>query len=486
MSQKKYTPIQVVMIVVATILMFGPKFITPPTGLSESGFQVLGILIGGLILWLGVAVDWPSMYVLFALMTVPALTVKQVIQASYGNDTAVFRVFCFMMSACLTESGIAKRIAIWFLTNRLSRKGPWYTVAMYFTAAFVINTCLSASPGMMIFLPILTEMLQQIGCEKNKTEPLTAMMMLGTVIVMQAANASTPIGHAMSLQGMSTFNSMTGLTLDFFSFVATLLPLGVASVILWFALAKFLWRPDVSKLKNVDFDGLAASCGKMTKKELYSAFFYVACIVLWLLPGLGRYIPVLSGLSAVDQCFPPMVALFLMNFIRDENHEPVLAFQDAVKNVNWNMYMFIGSIMALGSFLSNADVGVSSWLSTVLGPIVANISPLVFMIIMVMFAILFTNLVANAVVIGVTFAIAMPLCMGIYADGINIMVMGLLLTHASQLALATPPSTPTAGIAAESGWVTTPVMFKWGMIYAVLAGIMICLIGIPIGNIIVG
>jgi sodium-dependent dicarboxylate transporter 2/3/5 len=232
---------------------------------------------------------------------------------------------------------------------------------MYFLAGFIVNSCLSSAPGIMIFLPILSEMLQQIGCEKGKGEPLTAMMMMGTVIVAQAANASTPIGHAMSLQGMSTYASFTGGRMEFFTFVVTLLPLGIASMVLWFAISKFLWRPDVSKLARVDFDALAATCGPVTKREKVSLFFYVACILLWVMPGLTKVFSpgaLYPFFAPIDQCYPPMISLFLMNFIRDEKGEKVLDFQDALKNVNWNIFMFIGAVMSLGSFLSNADVGV--------------------------------------------------------------------------------------------------------------------------------
>ena len=49
---------------------------TAVSGLSQAGFQVLGILIAGLILWLFVGTGWPSFLVLMALMTVPGLGSK--------------------------------------------------------------------------------------------------------------------------------------------------------------------------------------------------------------------------------------------------------------------------------------------------------------------------------------------------------------------------------------------------------------------------
>lgn len=109
--------------------MFGSRYV-PVAGLPESGVQILGILIGGMILWLSMGVGWTSLYVLFALSTVPILGAAKVCTTSFGNATTVLMLYCFMIAACLTKSGFARRIAIVLMTNKLSRKSPWYTVLM--------------------------------------------------------------------------------------------------------------------------------------------------------------------------------------------------------------------------------------------------------------------------------------------------------------------------------------------------------------------
>ena len=57
--------------------------------------------------------------------TVDSLTVASVYSNSFGNTTVVLMVFCYMLAACLVKSGVARRIAIWFLTNKIARKSPW-------------------------------------------------------------------------------------------------------------------------------------------------------------------------------------------------------------------------------------------------------------------------------------------------------------------------------------------------------------------------
>ena len=58
--------------------------------------------------------------------------------------------------------------------------------------------------------------------------------------------------------------------------------------------------------------------GKMSKKEKWSAVFYLLCVLFWLLPGLTQYLwPAANAavFSKIQQCLPPLLALFLMKFI---------------------------------------------------------------------------------------------------------------------------------------------------------------------------
>ena len=61
MGKKGYTTFQWAIIVIGAILCFLPKYFISFEGLSASGVQVLFILIGGLLIWQCVGVDWSSL-----------------------------------------------------------------------------------------------------------------------------------------------------------------------------------------------------------------------------------------------------------------------------------------------------------------------------------------------------------------------------------------------------------------------------------------
>lgn len=480
-----YSAGKMIILVIATFFMFGLKYI-PVAGLSASGVQVLGILVGGMLLWLSMGVGWTSLYVLFALMTVPELGANKVCSTSFGNSTAILMIYCYMLAACLTKSGFARRIAVVLMTNKFSRKSPWNTVLMFLLACFVIGLFLPSSGSILVTLPIMDAMLSEVGNSKEKKPAVGAMMSLGSVIAGALGNGATPISHAMSIQGMGLFSDYTGQTIDFFTFCAVLLPIGIICIVLYWLISRFIWRPDVSSLSEVDFDSLSGSCGPMSSREKWSAIIYILVVVFWALPGVIKYVaPALSpAFSKIGNLYPPLVGLFVLNLITLEDGKPILAFKDALNNVNWGTFIFLGGIMSLGAAVSNADIGISPWLTGLLSPLFANVSPALFLFMMVAVGVILTNFVSNAVALAVMMAVAMPLATSIYSGTLSAMVVALLVINAVQHAWATPPGTPSAAVAADYGWLDLGRMFKWGMIAAVINIFVIYFVGSALGSVI--
>ncbi len=483
MAQTKTSAFKWIALLAGAFCLFGTGLIPPPAGLSQAGFQVLGILVGAIILFLTWGTGWPSMAIIFALMTVPGLSAAQVTQATFGNNTVVFLMFCMMLAACLTKSGAARRIAVWFLTNKLARKSPWWTIIMYYTANFILNYVLSTAATIFVMMPIAIELLESVGVKKEDKAPIAVALLLGTLVTGLLSNGGNPISHATTLQGFSFYESFTGEAMDFFTYCAIGTPVSIVSYLLFFLMVKFIWRPDVSMLTGINYDALQSTVPPMTKKEKWSVFFYIVCVILWMMPGLSDYVwPAASGFfNKINNCLPPLAALFLMNFIKVDG-EPVLAWGEAVKSVNWPSFMFIASIMGLGSFMGNADIGIPAWLSDTLSPIFGGISPFLFLVIMVFLADLMTNFTSNTVTVSVMLAVALPLAMGVYDGQISVFLTAALVTIAANNGWTAPPASPTAAVVYGSGWVDTKSMMIWGLSAMVLHVIVTMTLGYALGS----
>ncbi len=487
MNSQKISAGKWIALLIGLLCMFATGLIAPPAGLSQAGFQVLGILVGGLTLFLTWGTGFPSMMIIFALMTVDGLTAAKVTQATFGNNTVVFLLFCMMLAACLTKSGAARRIAVWFLTNKLARRSPWWTVIMFFAANYVLNFVLSTAATIFVMLPIAVEIFESVGIKKEDKAPIAVVMLLGTLVTGLISNSANPISHATILQGFSFYESFTGEAMDFFTYCAIATPLTIVACVVFVLMVKYLWRPDVSMLSGINYEALESSVGPMSKREKWSIVFYIICVLLWMMPGLSKYVwpSAAPFFGKINNCLPPLGALFLMNFIKVDG-EKILDWGEAVKAVNWPSFMFIASIMGLGSFMGNADIGIPEWMSATLSPIFTNVSPFVFLLIMVVLTELMTSFCSNTVTVSVMLAVAMPLSLGIYDGRISAFVVAALIAGAADNGWSAPPASPTAAVVYGSGWVESRQMMKWGLLTALMHAVVTMTVGYLLGVAICG
>jgi len=482
---KSYKPYQIITIIVGLLLCFFGRYIPFSATLSPSGTQVLFIMVGGLLMWLLVGVDWTSMAVLLAMALIPEFGLNKIAAGSLGNSTVFYLLLCFMLAKSLQQTGVAHRLAVWFLTGKFSRKGSWYTIAMIFTAIFVLSSGLSSSSTIMIFLPILYEIFESLGYEKGKGDKFPAVMIASLAIVCQIAQATTPISHAMTLIGFSSYNSYTGNIMEFGQYVMVAMPVGILTAVGWFLVCRVVWRPDVSRISKLDYDSILANEGPLTKEEKIAAAVYLAVVVLWLAPGLSKYmIPVLYPmLNKIHQCYPPMVGIILLHFIKVDN-KPVLAYKDAITAVPLGTLLFMGAILELGTILASPDIDVAVWLSDTMGVYCSNISPTMFIVILAALSVILTNFMSNSVTCAICMAVAMPLAAGLYNGQVNPLIVAIMITIGINFAFATAPATPPVAVAADSGWIKSSELFLYGMVAALVGLAIMIVVGMPIAGIV--
>lgn len=474
---------QKILFALGFLIMFGAKFLPAPWGLSVDGFQVLAVVIGGLMMLL-VTVGLSSVMIFIALATVPAIGISKLCSSSFGNSTFMLMLFIFMFSAVLDKRGIAKRIAVGLMTSKIGRKGPWYTIIMIFIGAFIVGSFLGSTLSLMIFLPILVQIFKEVGIGgTDESNGLTSLIVCGVCICVCIAQCGTPIGHTVTIYGMRAFQQYTGEALDFGTFEIVCLPIAFLVTVAWCLIARFIWKPDVSQLEGLDYDGLKAQLGRMNRGDIVTCVIYILVIVAWILPGVTRYAsPALyqNVFSKVDDCYPALFGVAALCLLRVDG-ERLVSYDDLLKSAPLKTLIYMAAVLGLSAAVNNADVGLNTWLAEVLGAAFSGMSVTVFVIMILTVCILATNFIPNIVIIALGMAVAMPLLNGIYAGQFNPMVLASLIAAAGSYAYAAPSSCPTAAVTCGSGWIKTGDLLKYGLISAVSAIFFSCLIGIPMG-----
>lgn len=484
--EKRYDAPKLILSAVAVILMFFAKFFPPVLGLTDVGMQILGIFIGTLLLWLFVDTTWPSVLAMVALVLSPLYTYSQVMSGSWGNWIVAFLIFSNMVTYTLTQSGFLKRVAIWFITRPMAQKSPWLFLGLLFLAPLVIGAFMSPIPTFVVFVPIIEQIFVELGYTKGERFP--KLITLGILAVSSISTATTPIAHTFPILAMSLYAKDTGSTIDFLSYTAA----GVASGIIMFLgillLFRFVFKPDMSRLKNLDVNTLSKNQDKLSVQEKVSLAVFGVVVVLWMLPGVLKYIApsVASFLDSLGTPVPAMIGVILLSIIKVEG-KPMLNFKEAAsKGVPWNAIILVAATMILSSALTNADAGITTALISLISPLVQGMSATMFVLLVIMLTAILTNFISNTVAVTMLYSIALPIVFAAPEMGVNPAALASMIGAASCVAMATPPSTAHAALASGTGWLDTKVMLSHGMLITILCGLTLALVGYPIAAVLMG
>lgn len=111
--------------------------IPAPEGLTTMSMQAFGLFIGIMILWNFVGIDWPSFLCMAMIAIYGLMKPAAIFSSGLGNATIGFLMVFFMLSHVLSQVGFSRRMAIWFMTNKIARKSSWAFVIMFLFGANV-------------------------------------------------------------------------------------------------------------------------------------------------------------------------------------------------------------------------------------------------------------------------------------------------------------------------------------------------------------
>ena len=465
--------------------MFLFRFVPAPDGLNPLSMEIIGIFIGALILWIFVTTDWSSLLAIILLVFSGIMNPNSIYSAFFGNSTVLFLAFSYMMAYCLSESGVLKRMAIWFITRKITKNHPWALVLMLALAGLLISLVILPSTMILIFLPIMAAIFEQ--CRMKQGNPVAELVVLLVAFIGCVGQGMTPIGHSHPVVAMTILEGTTGYQMSYADFMSFAIPTGIVIILLILAYFRFVVRMKVSELASADTESLKAEIGPMGRKEKITAAVFIVVVFCWLAPAIFKpFAPAVADYfsATIGTVIPPMAAVVLLSVIKVDG-KPICNFKEATtKGVPWGMCFFVGSTVILSQCLTNDATGVTAWLGTVLANMSEGLSPFVIMAFFACFAVLLTNFLSNAVTATIVTTIMLPLAL-LIPEALNPYAMTAVVGSAANNAFATPVCTATITIIAGSGWVTTKTTFKHGMAAAVLAMIVFVFIGYPLANLII-
>lgn len=480
MYEKTVHPGKLILSAAAAFLMFFARFTPPLFSLSPEGWQIAGIFVGTLLLWLFVDTIWPSVLCMIALCFSPLYTYSSVLAGSWGNWIVSFLIFSSMVTFTLTRSGFLKRVAVWFITRPVAKKSPWLFLSLLFLAPLAIGAFMSPIPTFIVFVPIVEQIFAELGYQKGDHFPKAVVM--GVLAASSISTATTPIAHTFPILAMSLYSKDTGSTIDFLSYTVAGVASGIVMYLAVILILKLIVRPDMDRLKNLDMDALCTDSGPLTTQERVFLMVFGIVVLLWMAPGLLRFVAPTAAdfINSLGTPIPAMVGVVILSLVRVDG-KPMIDFKEtAAKGVPWNAIILVAATMILSSALVNEKAGVVAVLIDAIGPAVQRMSPALFVFIVVMLTAVLTNFISNTVAVTMFYSVALPIVYAAPSMGVNPGALASMIGAASCIAMATPPSTAHAALASGTGWLDTRAMLSYGMVISIACGVILSVIGYPI------
>ena len=464
-------------IVVVVYILF--QFVLPaPSPITKGGMGVVGIFLGTLYLWIKVDIGWPSLLFIGVVGLTGVSGASALFQNTWGNVMVPFLVCAFMLNMVMSDTGLTRRFALFFITRKMNKGKPWRTMIMFFLAIVLLGLVSTSSAICVLFMAIAEEMFKMTGYKKG--EKLVETTMVGIFWMAQGAMAFTPISHVLIPAIFENILADFGVTVTYGQFSMIFLCVGIAFFLGWILIFRFVIKPDVTKMADLDIDALRATIKPWTKQEVTILIVYGIVIITWCFPELIGMIPGMDGvaswMSSLGSGVPPMVACAVLCMIKYEG-KPMLDVKDCCRRIPWGSVFMMTAVMGTAYIFGLETCGVTAWITQTMEPIMSGLNPTVFVIIVILFINILTNCVSNTLVSSM-YAVVVPLAVAV--PGVNPIAVALLVAAGCNSAYALPSACPAAGLASGAGWTRVGFQAKYGFLLCAWTCLCYFAIGYPL------
>ena len=312
---------------------------------------------------------------------------------------------------------------------------------------------------------------------------------MGTAFCISLSSGMTAIGHVWPTMAIGYYTAATGNDVNQFQYMAMGIPTGIILIALLILVFKFLYRPDdiqdIQPEKAMNLRGTVPPAD--TREKIILAVMFLT-VFLWVGPSFIKGIlpDVYTMVNGWSTAMPPLLGCIIL-FIAKTDGERIMNFKEVTsKGILWGSILMTAAATQLGSCLTNADVGISEWLTATLQPLTSNL-PVIGMIMFFMtWAVVETNFSSNIVTTTVVSAVALSVLTALPEGSVNVGAVVCMVGFAAAICNMTPAGQSTVNtVAIGSGWTDTKSMFIWGGIFAVMGILVLTFIAYPLGSLVI-
>ena len=441
--------------------------------------NLIGIFLGVLYGWIFIDIIWPSIAGLLALMLVGGMKPGLLLNKSFGDPIVVMMFFIFVFCATINYYGLSKFISLWFITRKAVAGKPWLFTYTFLGSIMLLGGLTSASPAAVIGWSILYGVCEVCGYKKGDGYP--TMMVFGVVYAAQVGMALIPFKQA-ALTVMSAYETMSGTHIDYAKYMFIALVACALCSLLFLLIGKYIFRPDVSKLADLDASKLDKDQSlTLSKVQKMVLGFLFALVALLLIPAfLPKDLAVVKFLKSIGNTGICMFLVGVMCFIK-VNGKPLLRFKAMVDDgVAWGIIFILAMVQPLSGAMANPASGITPFLMTMLEPLFGSGSPLFFALCMGLLATILTQFINNGAVGVALMPVIFSYCTNL---GVGPELPVIMVVMGVHLAFLTPAASSSAALLHGNEWASTRSIWKSSPIVILLSWILMSAVIAVMGSI---
>ncbi len=475
MAQTKNDVMYYLKALICLAIMIGVGRLPAVEPLTDAVMDVLGIFLGCLFGWCFIGLIWPSIAGLMGLVLVNALSLKEAFAGGWGSTTLLLIFFMIMMAAIVEQSGVSSFISIYFISRKWVLGKPWTFIFIFMCTVFLLSAITSTIPTIIICWSILYGICQQVGYKPY--DPFASFMVIGVVIVGTFGLAVFPF-KPVGILVFGVLQDMSGLTVDYLTYLCFTIPMGILCIAAFVIIGKFIFRIDVSKLRDLNEDSFKNTNLRLTKRQKFVIGFMFALIVVLLLPSIlpaQTFLAVI--LKKIEASGAAAIIIAIMCCLKVEG-EPLMNFKlVASRGMQWDVLFITATTMPLASAIGSDKAGITAFLVKLLSPFFEGKTPFLFLVIAIASAVILTQFAVNNIVGAILLPVFYPFALQL---DISPLAMTSLLVYTCHFALLTPAASPMAALLhGNSEWVHAKDIYRYGFLVVLSSFIISCAFGIP-------
>ena len=216
----------------------------------------------------------------------------------------------------------------------------------------------------------------------------------------------------------------------------------------------------------------------MSGLQKFLLFYLLLMIVLLLLPSfLPKAWLLTQKLGSAGSVGIVLILFSLLCVIQVEGKSLVNFRELAHQKIAWELVFLCAMALAISSFLTKPETGITTLLSRILNPIFLDKSPLVFIFLLCFLAIVLTNVGNNGVIAMLMMTVS---CLYVGNYHINPAVVVILLGYCTNIAFLLPASSMFGALAHGNEWLEAKDIYAYAVFVALVALVVTVFIGYPL------